>query len=500
MEDDEMSGPERPAFPSSVNAFYPSQSALSEYPLFASRRSQGPAGQAGPSQVPSQMSLNLSGPAYATPTGPSGLGPAFLGSKLRRQSFLASNADDYADDAGGGYDSPNFADAEMESAMSFGLNEADTRPTSSSGNSQYAKSVTQSRARSMSQSTNITNRSPPWPSSPPRSSQYMLSRMTSEQQQALQATATSASNAMYMIPSSFRNAAQRDDVIVAGQEDEPAQEEDDEDGNFVDMVAGQSERRPSTVQSRSFNPLNPRQLRNSPALSNDGMEGADRYTSPRQRQQIEEGLSMERTMSGDSSMSSQLRPSRSSPSLSALNEQSGSQVTAPRTPPQADVSAFAQQQPLRRSHSATHRLSGFSAFAKPDGANIGFMSVPQTAPIDGSLRVMRANSFSGLSAASLRANSAPRSADRPSYQGFPSSSSITAEAMDERLAASRTRRAYGNGMEDDADSNKAARNPSHSSGSESGLPMQPRVVKRVVNHKKGSLMVSGPETSVCFQC
>lgn len=94
----------------------------------------------------------------------------------------------------------------------------------------------QMRARSLSQSTSMsgTTYSPPWPNSPPRSGSVastgamlypqqqahtsqqhlQLARMTSEQNQAIQASATSANSAMFMLPTPYRGHQSDNDLLV----------------------------------------------------------------------------------------------------------------------------------------------------------------------------------------------------------------------------------------------------------------------------------------------
>ena len=286
--------------------------------------------------------------------------------------------------------------------------------------------------------------------------------------------------------------------------------------------------------------------------------------SQSQPSEYKAGTPMERSASVES-YAAGLRSARSSPALSAMD---GASATAsysgnakpslsntadpahsivPSTPPppaQATLYASGRfdttgdqapppavpfaQQPLRRSQSASHRLRGFSHFAtltsqgqgqsQGSGASAGSKApddtashVPHTAPVDGSFRVMRANSFSGLS------NLAARAARQPPGSGLGSGSALG--GMDEDIEGVAAvgvfgRFSYGTCSATGTGNKGKGRQSSASSGSDSphitgqSMPSsvgsasgsgqqqqlagqsQSRVVKRAVNHKKGSLMVS----------
>ena len=221
-------------------------------------------------------------------------------------------------------------------------------------------------------------------------------------------------------------------------------------------------------------------------------------------------------------------PSTPPPVHGALYGSRRFDITGDDAPPPTVPVPFAQQ-PLRRSQSASHRLRGFSHFATltsqaqgqgrgsgasaaPRGSESTDLNVPHTAPVDGSFRVMRANSFSGLS------NFAARAARQSPASGL--GPGLGLGGMDEDSegpAAVGGFGGYGFGAGTGTGNKGKGRPSSASSGSDSthitGQPLAPasgsgsgpgqqqqpqagqsqsRVVKRAVNHKKGSLMVSGP--------
>lgn len=324
-----------------------------------------------------------------------------------------------------------------------------------------------------------------------------------------------------------------DHIYMAGKDS--ADMMDDE---YRDYEADQEEEGASSKDfaPRSFNPLNPLSLKPSssntsssarPAsssrssetgnmtmddvISSDANGGSGPNGSTTKSRPS--GLSPKRSMSSETmGMMPSLRHSRSSPSLAGgkeMNETAtvndsdsrqqyqeppgqGRFATMPSTPPPRQPHLSSQFPPgnsqtasLRRSVSASHRIStvGHSHMNGDD--------VPQTAPLTGGTfppssasPFRRANSFSGRSAISPHSPGPPIQNDNLSHA---SRRDLSGKPDNRKL--------HHHGR---ADASKAAvpRAMSQSSGSDTntgnaaGGDVGSLIVRRPVNHRKGSLMVS----------
>lgn len=293
-----------------------------------------------------------------------------------------------------------------------------------------------------------------------------------------------------------------------------------------------------TTTNRGFNPLNPYSERPS-ALQRDssresemnmdqsGGPGDDRqstqslqHTQQHQQQQQPSSLEESSTSTSSSGQSSSaaaiLRASKSSPSLAGMNAlsskltaqaspttstyspasrdfrtlQSREQIPFPPSNPgspntlDAMSSPFKQNSSLRRSQSASHRPTGllpFSQYTKDPLRSEALQQnndggiLPLTAPpiAANAFRFQRANSLSDISRLQ-RHGQFGRHALAHGSSGI-----IQPHAQSEEMSQDlETRQEQRN-----------SRQPSHSSGSESPNG-NPKVVRRAVSHKKGSLMVS----------
>lgn len=388
------------------------------------------------------------------------------------------------------------------------------------------------RARSHSQSSSVMAssahlaRSPSaWPSSPPRGGfgssgnpQHLLARLTSEQQQAMVASASSASSAFYMIPTPYRQAMTSGaggDLLLGGVEEEEAVD----DTAFTQKDDKYTLRRPdsSSGLARSFNPLNPYSERPPSGSKIDGSREFDRdnmamddspQQSPGGKNATAQAFSLSNENvsnhnSGTQSAASALRGSKSTPALADLNDiQAQTRSTfdntppfpssrfssipfptsAPSTPPQQSPrdgpsSAKSVHSGLRRSQSASHRPAELLAFTRPaeSTSNNSDGMAPYTAPAMGSsFRFQRANSLTDVSRLHRQA-------------GFALQPLQSGEALGMMTASPAPRQS--SLQETPMGGIRQDRQASGSSGSDSPNG-GPRVVRRAVNHKKGSLMVS----------
>lgn len=511
--------------------------AMSKSPVFASSFS---------AFFPAASSSNIEYPTtlqHSNPdTGSSCTSNPFmtLSHPLRRHSVLACDADDVAaypyrpadvaDADGIAMDDDMMEDVPDTSQISYGA------PTASSPFASTARPILgmPTRPRSLSQSTQVSSRSPPWPSSPPRSQQFLLARLASEQHQANVATAAANSGSLSRMPGVLRpggSGIMDDDVLV---------EEPSTNAEGIDV----SDSNDNETLGRSFNPLNPYSFKSGPpkftqpnapfgtfsssfrnsnnplhptsSSASMGTASPSGYDSPGGLTQNNARChSPDRSISSESldphSTQASFRPSRSSPSASLdgtaqvqtnqhaflhsapeSNQESmrispapfdagyeRSFPPAPKTPPPIS---------LRRSQSASHKLSSLSSFSRGPLAMSSasdFASMPTTAPLEpshgGSQPVrMRSSSFSGFTSI----------VPHRSSNGNSSSSS----SGDQQTAGRKLE--YGRGRPPETRPEGELPKPralSQSSGSESATP---QVVKRAVNHKKGSLMVctSAPVT------
>lgn len=383
------------------------------------------------------------------------------------------------------------------------------------------------RARSHSQSSSVMAssahlaRSPSaWPNSPPRTGftpsanpQHLLARLTSEQQQAMVASANSASSAYYMIPTPYRQAmaAGNGDDLLLGDLNEQAIDdadliEEEENDMLSSKPSTSSSRKQSSGMSRSFNPLNPYSERppsgqkrdatredsmnmdESPQLSPANRSGtAQALRSPPQNPSLN---------SLQQSSLSLLRASKSSPALADMNASpqtspfpaskgDGSSDTygipfpssnppTPTTPPhqQTHQPGRSNHSGLRRSQSASHRPAELlSIMRQRESSSMQSDTPPLTAPpVSNVFRYQRANSLSDFSRLQRQAGFNMEPIDTLQSSRTDSSSS----AMD---------------MATQSVDQSKDRQPSGSSGSDSPNG-GPRVVRRAVSHKKGSLLVS----------
>lgn len=437
-----------------------------------------------------------------------------------------------------GHDEPamSFAEEDMDMDFADGTNNTNSQsglssvgPSTVTGTSRTAAIAIPGRARSHSQSSSVMAssaqfaRSPSaWQNSPPRSGftpsanpQHLLARLTSEQQQAMVASANSASSAYYMIPTPYRQAISTGtggDLLLGGVDEQAIDDSpfEEEGGNAITSAT----RKNSSGLSRSFNPMNPYSERPpSDSKRNPGRE-ADRDMmlmddSPQQSPASKGGMAQAFCSHGQvaksdtvrQSSTSTLRGSKSTPALADLNCQSASDsnngnntpYTSPRmndvtfptfnlptptTPPQQSphgqqASGMSARSSLRRSQSASHRPADLLPFTRSRESNkLGDGSVPHTTPgMNNSLRFQRANSLSDFSSLQRQAGFQVQSAQPVDNAGqskdLPASIYTDQQDMQER---------------------KPDRPPSGSSGSDSPNA-GPRVVRRAVNHKKGSLMV-----------
>lgn len=381
------------------------------------------------------------------------------------------------------------------------------------------------RARSHSQSSSVMAssahlaRSPSaWPNSPPRSGftpnanpQHLLARLTSEQQQAMVASASSASSAYYMIPTPYRQAmtaGNGGDLLLGGVEEEALLETPFE----AEVELNSKLSKPGNHTSglvRSFNPLNPYSER-PPANSQRPRSGeADRDMmlmddSPQQSpagrggmfgafQGLGNGSAPEKQTQPGSSL---LRASKSSPALAEMNNAKIATPTAlvdtsgvntvpfptsnpatpatplQRSPQSQDTLSKSGHSGLRRSQSASHRPAELSALTstRKSTSRTENASAPLTAPaMSNVFRYQRANSLSDFSQLQRKAGFGTSTLQLGASQ--PETPQLSGPSMSSHDEQHKDRQASG------------------SSGSESPHTA-PRVVRRAVNHKKGSLMVS----------
>lgn len=303
------------------------------------------------------------------------------------------------------------------------------------------------------------------------------------------------------------------DFAGDGDTEEGIGGEDLDDDADTELTRGFGEG--SEPMSRSFNPLNPYSLPHRTAKHKADTDKAGPYAT---------GFSSMDDEMGPSESSNPLRSSRSTPSLSGLTTdatanttgdnsalsssssslvpalQPASQTSQTQRSPISFLSAPSTPPPpnLRRSQSASHR--SVSLTNRPREAPSNLLSspltpnraMPSTATImegaaDSGFPIMRtrSNSFSGSASGSTSnagSNIAPGAANTRPLQGFGKSRDSHRQASNDT------------NMDNSAlvTPNLKHRPHSHSSGSDSNsTPNQgARVVRRAVNHKKGSLMVS----------
>lgn len=394
------------------------------------------------------------------------------------------------------------------------------------------------RARSSSQSSSVMAssahlaRSPSaWPNSPPRSGftpsanpQHLLARLTSEQQQAMVASASSASSAYYMIPTSYRQAmsAGAGGDLLLGNVDEEViddQDEDDDEMLLSSKPSTTSSRKASSAGlSRSFNPLNPYSERPTPGSKRDALRESERDAMNMDDSPLPSPVNKDAGMMQafrlparnpvlseiSQPSTSLLRSSKSSPALADMNpfpqqgvemnfsptqrdrRQTGptnsipfpqSNPPTPTTPPPHTNQANPRSnQSLRRSQSASHRPSELSCFMKKHGTpSMESDTPPLTAPpASNTFRYQRANSLTDFSRLQRQA-------------GFHLQPLTPVGTMPVENASSAVDMA---GQATAIDNSVGKDRPASGSSGSDSPNTGPRVVRRAVSHKKGSLMVS----------